>query len=215
MEKNTPQTPIDRAQFEVHENVDPRFTTRVLTPRMRRMVHAYVRHGTYSAAARASGMSDATVKKLVESDAGVRKVIEEMVDQAAILSGVTLERVLQEYARLAFSDIAEVMDVIKVSDDPDDAIKMLADLPADVTAAISEVTLNRTTKTDNEGRQIQTGGLKLKFYDKKGALQDLGRMLSVFNDKLTIEDKSGFGDRLLQAVEKIERMNGDGNLPDE
>ena len=35
-------------------------------------------------------------------------------------------------------------------------------------------------------------------------------MLSVFNDKLTIEDKSGFGDRLERAIQKIEGItNGD------
>lgn len=200
------RTPIDRAQFDVHPDVDSRFTKRVLTPRLRRMVDAYVRTGSYAEAARASGYAAATVSKYIREDEGVKKAIGEIVDQAAILSGVTLERVLQEYARLAFSDVGELIDLLKVSDDPQAALAMLEDMPADVTASISEIVVNRSTKSTDDG-DIENGTLKLKFYDKKGALQDLGRMLSVFNDKLTIEDKSGFGDRLEAAIQKIEGMN--------
>lgn len=210
MSENPNTNPIDRAKFDVHPDVDSRFTKRVLTPRLRRLVDAYVRTGSYADAARASGYSAQTAKKYITEDEGVRKAIGEIVDQAAILSGVTLERVLQEYARLAFVDMGELVDLLKVGDDPDEAIMVLSDLPADITAAISEITLNRSTKTDDEGREQVTGQLKVKLYDKKGALQDLGRMLSVFNDKLTIEDKSGFGDRLERAIQKIEGItNGD------
>ena len=210
MSENPNTNPIDRAKFDVHPDVDSRFTKRVLTPRLRRLVDAYVRTGSYAEAARASGYSAQTAKKYITEDESVRKAIGEIVDQAAILSGVTLERVLQEYARLAFVDMGELVDLLKVGDDPDEAIMVLSDLPADITAAISEITLNRSTKTDDEGREQVTGQLKVKLYDKKGALQDLGRMLSVFNDKLTIEDKSGFGDRLERAIQKIEGItNGD------
>lgn len=210
MSENPNTNPIDRAKFDVHPDVDSRFTKRVLTPRLRRMVDAYVRTGSYADAARASGYNAQTVSKYIREDESVRKAIGEIVDQAAILSGVTLERVLQEYARLAFVDMGELVDLLKVGDDPDEAIMVLSDLPADITAAISEITLNRSTKTDDEGREQVTGQLKVKLYDKKGALQDLGRMLSVFNDKLTIEDKSGFGDRLERAIQKIEGMTADG-----
>jgi len=198
--------PIDRAKFDVHPDVDARFTKRILTPRLRRMVDAYVREGSYSAAARVSGYAVSTVKRYIEEDAGVRKAIGEIVAQAATLSGVTLERVLQEYARLAFVDIGQLADLLKVGDDPDAALTVLADLPADLTAAVSEITLNRHVESDDEGRVVVTGGLKIKLYDKKGALQDLGRMLSLFTDKLVVEDKSGFGERLERAIQKIESM---------
>lgn len=200
------RTAIDRAQFEVHEDVDAKFTTRVLTPRLRRMVNAYVREGSYAAASRASGFTQATVKKYIEKDRDVRKAIGDIVEQAATISGVTLERVLEEYARLAFFNMGDLADLLKVGDDPDDALTVLSDLPPEVTAAISSITMKRETKTDDEGREVVTGALAVKTHDKKGALQDLGRILSVFNDKLTIEDNSGFGDRLTRAIEKIERM---------
>lgn len=201
------QTPnaVDRAKFDIHPDVDAQFTVRVLTPRLRRMVEAYVREGSVAAAARASGYTPATVKKYIEDDASVRKAIGTIVDQAAILSGVTLERVLQEYARLAFSDVGDLIEVIQAAGDSDAALALLGDLPADVTAAISAIKYERKHSADDAGEYI-TGKLELKFHDKKGALQDLGRMLSVFNDKLTIEDKSGFGDRLERAIQKIEGL---------
>ena len=205
MEKNPTLSAVDRAKFDVHPDVDTTFTTRVLTPRLRRMVDAYVREGTYAAAARASGYNQITVKKYIEKDKGVRKAIGSIVDQAAILSGVTLERVLQEYARLAFSDIGEFADVIRAAGDSDAALELLADMPADLTASIKQIKYERKHSAEESGEYI-TGKLDLTFHDKKGALQDLGRMLSVFNDKFTIDDNSGFGERLTRALKKIEAM---------
>tara|TARA_R100001086_G_scaffold15801_5_gene7856 strand:+ start:5589 stop:6239 length:651 start_codon:yes stop_codon:yes gene_type:complete len=199
---------IDRAKFDVHTDVDARFTKRVLLPRKRRMVDAYVRTGSYAEAARASGYGAATVKKYVETDKDVQKAIGEIVDQAAILSGVTLERVLQEYARLAFSDIGDFVDVIRAAGDSEAALELLAELPADQTAAIKSIKYERKHNADDSGEYV-TGKLDLQFHDKKGALTDLGRVLSVFNDKLTIDDKSAFGERLERAIAKLDEMTGD------
>ena len=201
------QTPIDRAKFEVHPDVDKRFVERVLTPRKRRLVDAYVRTGSYADAARASGYSQQTVKKYITTDSAIQKAIGEIVDQAAILSGVTLERVLQEYARLAFSDIGEFADVIRAAGDSETALELLAEMPADQTASIKSLKYERKAEDNEDGAYI-TGKLDITFHDKKGALTDLGRILSVFNDKLTIEDKSQFGERLANAVAKIESMDG-------
>lgn len=203
---STPPNAIDRANTEVAEDVERLFASGVLTPRKRRMIEAYVRHGTYTAASKASGYGPDTVKKYVTTDAAVRRAIGELVDQAALVTGITLERVLQEYGRLAFSDVGEVLELLQAHGDPDEALAVLADLPADVTAAISKIEISR--KMGGDGG-FETGSFKVHFWDKKGALSDLGRMLSVFNDKLTIEDNSGFGERLQRALEKIEGVAGE------
>ena len=208
----TPQevTPIDRAKFDVHADVDARFTSRVLIPRKRRLVDAYVRTGSYTAAAEASGYSAQTVKKYIHEDKDIQKAIGQIVDQAAVLSGVTLERVLQEYARLAFSDIGELLEAINAAEDSETALAILSDMPADLTSAIKSIDYRRKHEDSDDGAYVD-GHLKLTFHDKKGALTDLGRILSVFNDKLTIEDKSAFGERLANAVTKIEGMKGVGD----
>ena len=207
------KNPIDRAKFDVHPDVDKRFIERVLIPRKRRLVDAYVRTGSYADAARASGYNAATVKRYVETDPLIQKAIGETVDQAAIMSGVTLERVLQEYARLAFSDVGEFVDVIRAAGDSEAALELLAELPADATAAVRSIKYERKAEEGENGAYV-TGKLDLTFHDKKGALSDLGRILSVFNDKLTIEDKTAFGERLSHAVAKIEQMAGGGDEQD-
>lgn len=209
-ENTQPLNPIDRAKFDVHPDVDTRFASRMLTPRKRKLVEAYVRTGTYAAAARASGYALDTVKKYIESDEAIQHAIGQCVDQAAVLSGVTLERVLQEYARLAFSDIGDFMQVLQAADDSDAALAMLADMPTELTAAISQIKFERKREDTDEGAYV-TGKLDLKFHDKKGALQDLGRMLALFNDKFTIEDKSEFGERLNRALKKIEALGETGD----
>lgn len=207
-ERKAAPSAFDRARTVVAPEVESVFSPRALTPRKRRMILAYVEKGTYSAAATASGMAAATVKKLIETDPAVRKAIGEMVDRAAAVTGITLERVLEEYGRLAFSDIGELVDLLRAAgEDSDVALEKLADLPAEITATISHVKITRKLETSKDGQEFVGGTMDIKLHDKKAALSDLGRMLSVFNDKLTIDDTSGFGDRLRRAVEKLEGLS--------
>lgn len=206
-----PPTVFDRARTVVAPEVEDNFAPRAMTPRKRRMIVAYVEQGTYAAAAKASGMAAATVKKLIETDPVVRKAIGEMVDRAAALTGITLERVLEEYGRLAFSDVGELVELLRAAaGDSDVALATLAELPADVTAAISHVKITRRLEHTKDGGEFVSGTMDIKLHDKKSALTDLARMLSAFNDKITIEDNSGFGDRLRRAMEKLEGTVDDG-----
>jgi hypothetical protein len=90
---------------------------------------------------------------------------DEIVERAARL-GVTLERVLQEYARIAFADLRRVADwgpngfVLKTPE-------MLSDNDA---AAISEI----TPATGG------SGSYRVKLYDKKAALDAIARHLGMF-----------------------------------
>ena len=206
-ERRAPPTVFDRVRATVAPEVESTFAPRAMTPRKRRMIVAYVEQGTYAAAAKASGMAAATVKKLIEADPSVRKAIGEMVDRAAAITGITLERVLEEYGRLAFSDIGELVDLLRAAgEDSDVALERLADLPADVTAAISHIKITRKLESTKDGQEFVGGSMDIKLHDKKSSLTDLARMLSAFNDKITIEDNSGFGDRLRRAVEKMEGL---------
>lgn len=211
-DKPTSNSPFERARTRVSEGVEREFASTLLTPRKQRMCRAYVEHGTYVAAAAASGHSAPYCKKLIDTDEGVRSYIGKLVDQASTVTGVTLERVLEEYARLAFSDIGNVVDLLRAAgQDSDVALELLADLPADVTAAISEINITRKLESNKDGDEFVSGTMKLKMIDKKSALTDLGRMLSLFNDKITINDTSGFGVRLRRAMEKLEGPSPEGD----
>lgn len=90
---------------------------------------------------------------------------DEIAERAARL-GVTPERVLREYARIAFADLARLADwgpegvVLKTPDRLDDAD----------TAAISEIAGAPGSKNH-----------RVKLYDKKAALDVLARHLGIFD----------------------------------
>jgi phage terminase small subunit len=204
-DKPAPTTPFERMNTKIAPSVADEYKGHLLTPRERRMVEAYAREGTYTAASAASGYSVTTVKNKLTKNAAIRKAVGEVVDQSSLLLGLSLERVMQEYARLAFSDIGELVDVIRAAGDSEAALELLAELPADVTAAISSIRYERKYESSSDGSQdYVTGKLELKFWDKKGALNDLGRMLALFKDRVEIEDSSSFGERLNRALQKIE-----------
>jgi phage terminase small subunit len=88
--------------------------------------------------------------------------LEDIAERAARL-GVTAERVLQEYARIAFADLSHFFEwgpegiVVKASETLSDA---------DV-AAVSEITASG-------------GAYRVKLYDKKAALDAIARHLGMF-----------------------------------
>jgi Terminase small subunit len=90
---------------------------------------------------------------------------DEIVQRAARL-GITVERVLQEYARIAFADLRRVADW-----GPDGLIlKTPAALSDADAAAIAEI-----TTTGSGSRQY-----RVKLYDKKSALDAIARHLGMF-----------------------------------
>ncbi len=113
--------------------------------------------------------------------------VDELVAVGADKAGVTVERIMAELARIGFADITKAVEwgealAIKAATMQDGvtgeplivqgvALIASANLPADVTAAISEV---RKTKE----------GISIKFHDKTAALLNMGKQLGMFKDKL-------------------------------
>lgn len=90
---------------------------------------------------------------------------DEITERAARL-GITVERVLQEYARIAFADLSRLIDW-----GPDGLIvKESQGLEEADTAAVSEIIAGG----------LKEGSYHLKLYDKKTALDAIGRHLGMF-----------------------------------
>lgn len=90
---------------------------------------------------------------------------DEIAECAARL-GITAERVLQEYARIAFADLSRVFTWGRKGL----AVKESEDLLRDDTAAISEIIAVGPNK----------GSYRVKLYDKKAALDAIARHLGMF-----------------------------------
>ena len=108
-------------------------------------------------------------------NAKVEEYVNARMQQREQRTEITQDRVLQEYAKLAF------LDPRKFYDDSG-ALIPVHQLDADVAAALSAFDVVETGSEDGSVSQIK----KIKFSDKKAALDSVARHLGMFNDKLAM-----------------------------
>jgi phage terminase small subunit len=104
---------------------------------------------------------------------------------------VSVERLTQEYARLAYSDITDVVEF----DGRKMTLKASASLSPDVTAAISEV---RHTKE----------GIVVKFHNKVAALDALARHKGMFKENIDLKITLSLADLVNQSYEEPKLVEG-------
>ena len=113
-------------------------------------------------------------------------LVDKLKKERADKIGVTAEMVVKELAKLAFTDLVDVVDITK------NRQRLKTPLEGDRVklGAIAEITeITNGAKTTR----------RIKMHDKKGALELLGRHLGMFNDKLSLP-VSG------EVIHKIERV---------
>lgn len=116
----------------------------------------------------------------------VRQRVAELVAAAAEKSGVTVERVVAELAKLAFFDIRRL-----VKDDGSPLpLNQLDDGTAGAIMGLEVVRVGNAMVGEGEV-------LKFKLADKRAALETLGRHLQMFTDKVQV---TGPGGGPLQSV---------------
>lgn len=120
-----------------------------------------------------SEYTDTNASKLLENTR-IAEEIEKRMAERSKRTGINQDRVVQEIAKLAFVNAADVIDI--------DSATVLPDAKPEDLACIQSVKIKRTTKGKNviEEREV-------RFYDKKGSLELLGRHLGMFKDKLEID----------------------------
>ena len=104
----------------------------------------------------------------------VRAAVDAALAERSRRTGINQDRVIEEIAKLAFVNAADVIDV--------DSATVLPDAKPEDLACIQSVKIKRTTKGKSviEEREI-------RFYDKKGSLELLGRHLGMFRDNVKID----------------------------
>ena len=104
------------------------------------------------------------------TDVSIQESIQEHKERAAKRSQVTVDRIVEEYRRIAFANTTDGIKVIGgwvYITDTDD-------LTLEQQAAIAEI---HQTKD----------GVRIKFHDKTKALDSLGKHLGMFTDKVQVE----------------------------
>jgi phage terminase small subunit len=133
-----------------------------------------------------AGYSHNTSRKIAYSlmnTPKVRAAIEEGQKARAQRMGITQDRVLQELARIAFSNL---QDVLEETEDGQTTVNVKR-LPRDVAAMLGEVSITQT-KGKNQMKIS-----RVKLHDKMAALDKIAKHLGMFTDKhehtiVTLED---------------------------
>jgi len=136
-------------------------------------VAAVVGSSSAAKAAVDAGYKEKTSKKrawLLLQEPEIKAAVEKRQDEICKKLGITRERILREYARLAFADIGNVMSWDCSGVLLEDSKK----LKPEFRAAVAEVT---ETKTKDGG------STRLKMHDKKGPLDALAKALGILADR--------------------------------
>jgi len=111
----------------------------------------------------------------------IKDRIQELRDQAASKTNITIQRVLEELAKIGF---ANMMDYMKTQPDGT-AYVDLSDLDRDKAAAISEIVVDEYTEgKGDDARQVKR--VRFKLHDKRAALLDIGKHLGMFRERVEV-----------------------------
>jgi len=112
--------------------------------------------------------------------------VAEIKDQAAARTSITIQRIVEELAKIGFSN---PLDYMKIQEDGTAYID-LKDMTRDQAAAISEIQVDEYMEGRGEdARPVKK--VKLKFHDKRAALMDIGKHLGMFSHKVELVGKDG------------------------
>jgi len=144
-----------------------------------------------------AGYSARTAKqqaqRLIKKDS-VQAAIQKEMNKRARRTEITADKVLEEYAKLGFSDVTDYLQVVterilvghdKETGEPISDISQFVlmkdtkDIPPEKLAAISEI------------KQAKDGSISFKLHDKKGALDSIAKHLGMFVDRTEVSGKDG------------------------
>jgi len=144
-----------------------------------------------------AGYSARTAKqqaqRLIKKDS-VQAAIQKEMNKRAERTEITADKVLEEYAKLGFSDVTDYLQVVterilvghdKETGEPISDISQFVlmkdtkDIPPEKLAAISEI------------KQHKDGSISFKLHDKKGALDSIAKHLGMFTERVEHTGKDG------------------------
>lgn len=159
-----------------------------LTDRQRRFCQEYLTDLNGTQAATRAGYSAKTANEQAArllANVSVRAEIERLQEERAARTGVTTDRVVQELAKVAFSDPRKMFR-------PDGTMKSPAEWDDETAAVIAGLETEEEVRT-NASLQTQTvtRTKKLKRLDKLTALELLGKHLGMFKERVEVSGPGG------------------------
>lgn len=152
-----------------------------LTPRREQFCQEYLIDLNGTQAAIRAGYSKRTANEqaaFLLADVSVRSRLKELMDARQQRTQITQDRVLQELARLAFSDLRRAFK-------EDGSLKLPQEWDDDTAAAMAGVDTTVTSVGGDES-PLSLTTKKVKVFDKSAALTLAMRHLGMLNDKLEV-----------------------------
>jgi phage terminase small subunit len=182
--------------------------TSSLTPKQEKFCQKYIETGNASEAYRqsydAGKMKPETVNRTAKELLDNPKIAARINEIKALhlkRHNVTVDRVLQEFARLAFLDPRKIFD-------KEGRLRPITELDDDTAAAIAGLEVEDLYEGRGESREHVGRLHKIKLCDKKGSLDSLARHLQMFTDKAEISGPNG-GPIETQTTAIVATLNGD------
>jgi phage terminase small subunit len=179
-------------------------TMRELTPKQARFVEEYVICLNATKAAEVAGYSKRTADKQgtqLLAIPSIAKAIQAKQEKLEKKSELKAERVLNEIARLAFSDLRKAFD-------ERGGLKPVHELDDDTAAAVASI---EVIEERNKEGEIIGFTKKLKLWDKNKAIDNACKHLGLTKDKLELTGKDGGPIKTEETVmsdeERLERFN--------
>lgn len=120
------------------------------------------------------------------SQVHLRDRVEEIIAAAAKRAEITAERVMREYARIGFSDIRNAVNwnaiTTETGEEDEEGVPKTVTYNEVALVGSDEIDFD-TARAIAEISQTKDGALKVKFHDKKGALDSMARALGMFVDR--------------------------------
>lgn len=159
-----------------------------LNPKQKRFADEYLVDLNATAAYKRAGYAaegnsaEAAASRLL-SDVKVAAYIQNAMDKRSEKTEITSERVLTEIGKLAFADIRRVFN-------EHGQLLPIHELPDEIAASISSIEVVTSRVPGGEPEAVEHTS-KIKFWDKRGSLELLGKHLKLFTDKTEITGKDG------------------------
>ena len=154
--------------------------------------HEYIKDWNATRACIKAGYSKKTAKQMGTENLAkpyLQEYINSIKNDIAKEAGVSKLSLINELKNIAFSDISKIhTDWIKRSD--------FESLPKKVKSCIQEISSSLKISVGKNGKEIETEYIKVKFYDKTKAIQDIMKAMG-WNEPSKLE---------IQAETKIEQI---------